>query len=330
MVVAAKISRLWMTTSVFRRVGAGLPVMDKCFGCLPVTPIQVAAEHLGVSRREIGRLLETKVLVRINRVLVVGSCVVEHAAESPGAGALLRLDTLLARFDDAFASHESAAIARGLPVLTVPLIATVTRPQGAWRGGPEERVRIAQLPAHHVDVVEGRRVTSIARTVVDIARTCDLARAVVVGDAALRRGLSRQELCDVLDECAQWAEVRAAGQAVMFLDPRAESPFESLSRVRMHEYDVPTPELQMPVRGASGRDYRADFGWRKRRLIGEADGRAKYLEDPAQTTAEVLYQEKLREDDLREAGWDFVRWGYRDMLRRPEQPVGRIMRKLLR
>jgi hypothetical protein len=107
-----------------------------------------------------------------------------------------------------------------------------------------------------------------------------------------------------------------------FLDPRSESPLESGSRAVMHVRQVPTPDVQVELVGASGRVYRVDFYWKAQRLIGEADGASKYAD------AAVLMEEKLREDDLREAGHNFVRWTYGQIFGQQDATVARILRKL--
>jgi hypothetical protein len=71
------------------------------------------------------------------------------------------------------------------------------------------------------------------------------------------------------------------------------------------------PELQVPLRGSSGRVWRVDFWWPAFNLIGEFDGKAKYTDQRylrGRTPQEVLYDEKMREDDLRAAEHRFTRW----------------------
>jgi hypothetical protein len=220
--------------------------MPECLGCLPVTALRDSAAQLSVSRREVGRLLEAGVLVRLGRYLVVGSCRVDDAKAHPRLAHRLEVEAMLATYPDCVASAHSAAVMHGLPTFELPLHATATRTQGAWRGG-KHRVRIAPLPAPHVTTVDGLPVTSIARTVVDIARSASRRSSVVTGDAALRRGLTRDQLLEVLDECAAWSDVGKARDAVAFMDPRAESALESLSRVVFDERDVPPPDPQVEI-----------------------------------------------------------------------------------
>lgn len=67
--------------------------------------------------------------------------------------------------------------------------------------------------------------------------------------------------------------------------------------------------------GVSGRRYRVDNVLRGTSVIVEYDGRDKYGER-GDTGRERLLQEKRREDDLREAGYAFVRVTI-ELLRRP-------------
>jgi len=153
--------------------------------------------------------------------------------------------------------------------------------------------------------------------------------AVVVGDAALRKGLSRPALLEVLDEASAWFDLGRAREIVDFLDARAESALESLSRVIFHEYDVPPPEPQYEV-NLGRKTYRVDFYWKDFNTIGEADGKVKYTGelDSSRAPEEVLWEEKLREDDLRDSGKKVVRWTYGQMLYRTDETVARILRRL--
>lgn len=300
--------------------------MSRCHGCLPVNRLRDASGLLGVSRREVGRLLDEGVLTRLDRYLVVGSCRAEKARTSTEAAHRLHTEALLATYRECVGSAHSAAVLHSLPTFDLPPHVSATRAEGAWRGGAQ-RVRIAPLPAHHVTTVDGLRVTTVARTVVDIARSASRRSAVVTGDAALRRGLSRSELLGVLDECSTWSDVGKARRAIDFMDARAESPLESLSRVVFDERDVPPPEPQVEI-GIDGVLYRVDFLWKDAKLIGEADGRSKYSIDPFRSPEQVVWAEKLREDALRDAGYIMVRWTYSQLLNDTNAVLERILRRL--
>jgi len=65
---------------------------------------------------------------------------------------------------------------------------------------------------------------------------------------------------------------------------------------------------------AGGTAY-ADFGWPAQRTLGEFDGKVKYgrLLVPGQDPGDAVYDEKLREDELRALDWEMVRWRWVDL-----------------
>jgi hypothetical protein len=71
---------------------------------------------------------------------------------------------------------------------------------------------------------------------------------------------------------------------------------------------LPVPILQHRFEIAGGA--RVDFWWPEHGTVGEFDGRVKYgrLLRPGQDPAEVLWEEKRREDALRDTGASVVRW----------------------
>ncbi len=217
----------------------------------------------------------------------------------------------------------TAAAVHGLPFLgRTPARARLSLPREVGERPWQDRPR-SWLPDTHVAAVDGIAVTTLARTVVDLARTRPFAFAVVTADAALARGCSRQELEDVLAQCRRFPGTRSARRVLAFADPRAESPLESLGRARFDEEGLPAPELQVDLGDEDGA-IRVDHWFRAERTVGEADGLAKY-DDLA-----VLRAEKLREDALRERGVEVVRYVWDDALRRPTLMAARFRRAFLR
>ena len=299
----------------------------QCVGCLGVHRASDVPTLLGVTPAVVRRLIRDGVLVRVRQGVVAGECLVAKAAEDANAAHLLAVQGQLLQYAEAYASHESGAIVHGVPVLALPPAPLLTRPGGAWRGGPAGRVRVAPLPEHHRAVVRGIRTTSLPRTFVDIAKSSTMASAAVVGDYVRRWRCTQNELETALEECAAWSDVGKARRALAFLDPRSESPLESVSRVYMHEFHLPPPEPQVLVTGASGTTYRVDFYWEFARLVGEADGMGKYGKTPEEIAA-ALRAEKMREDDIRDGGHGVVRWNYAQMLGQTADTMSRITRRL--
>ena len=82
----------------------------------------------------------------------------------------------------------------------------------------------------------------------------------------------------------------------------------------LHEH-LPLPEPQVDIHDARGFAGRVDFLWREQRTIGEFDGRIKYgrLVPAGRSPEDALWNEKLREDRLRDAGWEVARWTWADL-----------------
>jgi len=231
-------------------------------------------------------------------------------------------------------SHTSAALLWGLPVWSDQLArvqVTRDRPGGGQR---RRHVQVHGLPLTPAEVTSVGKlpVTSLARTVLDLGCQLSLTRSVGIGDAALRLGLEPDELEELILRGRGRTGIGGARRAAELLDRRAESPEESRSRVLFHQLGVPKPELQFEVFDHDGRFVaRCDFGWPEHRTVGECDGKVKYgrLLKPGQDVGDVVYQEKRREDKVRECRYQMVRWGSRD-LNRAEDVAAALYRAFAR
>lgn len=251
------------------------------------------------------------------------AAVAARLAEGPAGALTLRMASVLAVAGPGdVGSHHSAAAIHGLDVLgQQPSDLAVTRPPGgSQKARAGVRVHVAALPGGHVNVRGGVRVTSVARTVVDLARTSPFRDGVVVADSALRNGqTSKDELLAVVADCAQWPGIRRARMVVDFCDGQSESVLESISRVAFRDHGLPAPELQVWVGGEeTGVVGRADFLWRRYQTIGEADGAVKYAD-----TSRAISQ--LRRDAaLRRAGFQVVHFTWDEINRVPHQVAASI------
>ena len=74
---------------------------------------------------------------------------------------------------------------------------------------------------------------------------------------------------------------------------------------------------------------RSDFAWRRGRVLGEFDGQVKYgwLLKPGEAAGDAVFEEKRREDALRDNGARVVRWVW-DELAQPTHVIARIQRAL--
>jgi hypothetical protein len=140
------------------------------------------------------------------------------------------------------------------------------------------------LEPDEIEMVGGILVTSVARTIADLARVIAFEEAVVCTDSALfrsRKGLGhrvgRSELRTALVRAPRRHGTAAAGRVFDFATDLSESVGESRSRVAIRVAGLPPPELQVVLHSAEGRPLgRVDFWWEKWGVVGEFDGRVKY------------------------------------------------------
>lgn len=283
------------------------------------------AAGAGYPRHEVRSLLSSGQWVRLRRGTYAEAAIVAAATDRPAAHRLRAAAFVLALGPGAVVSHESAILLQELSHLTVPPDRVVlTAPQRTASVTRSLQVRQASLPESHIRRDGVVPMTTAARTTVDVAREMSFREAVVVADSALRRRATREEMRDVLSFCRFWPGVTSAARVVDFADGRAEAVSESLARVVFAEQGLPPPEPQQWV-GDGEPIGRVDFLWRDRRTIGEVDGRIKYQQDP-----DALWREKLREERLREAGFEVVRMTWQQLVRHPQRTAGRVAQAFVR
>ncbi|WP_375500542.1 hypothetical protein [uncultured Jatrophihabitans sp.] len=193
-----------------------------------------------------------------------------------------------------------------LPTRHVPQRVELT---SAGRANPRRGARAATLGPADVEFWFGVRVTTPARTCIDLARH-DRRAGVMACDSALHQRLvTVDELKAGLARAQRWPGVRQAREIVHFADARAESPLESVVRLALHDSGFPPPELQYEI-AVPGRRHplRVDLCWPRHRLILEADGRTKYVGDEN-------WREKRREALLRPTGFRIERVIWSDVER---------------
>lgn len=285
----------------------------------------------GLADGDLARLRRLGDLERVRRGAYVRPDAEERTPEQQHR--LLIAATMPQLGPGAVLSHASAAVLHDLPVWREALgSAHVTRPRDGG-GGRRSVLRrhTSPLEPAEVTVLGGWPVTELARTVVDLARSVPFEQGVAAADRALAHGLEPALLQVALERQASWPGTARARRAVAFADKRSESVGESVSRVLLWQQGLPPSELQLPVSDGARLLGRVDFAWPEHRTIGEFDGRVKYgrLLRPGDDVGEVVYREKVREDLLRDLGWQVVRWIWSD-LDRPELIVERLGRAFRR
>jgi Protein of unknown function (DUF559) len=231
---------------------------------------------------------------------------------------------------NAVASYHSAALLHRLSLLTSPSpspssTVTLTLAKKWNRARPADVVfHASELPPEHVTRLYNLPVTTVARTVADLARTLPFMDAVVVADSALNQEkTSKPEILQVLEKCNGWPGVRQARRALEFADDRAESPLESAARVVFAEAGLDPPELQVTIHGERAQfAARVDFLWRAQKVIAEADGLVKYND------RKDLLDERERDHQLREAGYIAVHFTWRELFAAPDEVIARLRNAL--
>ncbi|WP_124710407.1 type IV toxin-antitoxin system AbiEi family antitoxin domain-containing protein [Gordonia insulae] len=234
--------------------------------------------------------------------------------------------------DERSISHSSAAAVHRLRLLDPDrrVVHFVTK-----TGGRETATlfvhRDRRLLPSDIEIVDGVQVTTLARTAADVARAGTYAQAVTVLDAALARGVSKAALEVHVRRGHRQHGVTMLRSASAVADGRSESVAESFSRAVMLTFpDVPAPEIQVEICNDEGQFVaRVDF-LIAGKVVGEMDGRAKYRSETyGRDLEQVLYEEKLREDALRDLGYGIVRWCWQDLVH-PERLHTKVKRALER
>ena len=220
-------------------------------------------------------------------------------------------------------SFASAALLHGLPIWR-NAVQRVHLTRKRVSGGQRRSVvhlHVADLGPDDVTEIDGMPVTSLARTLVDHARTVPLGQAVAAGDQAVRKILAfadgnqrvavlSQEIDLQLESAKNRRGIGGARYATTLLDGASESPGESISRVGFVQRGLPMPELQAEIWADGVFLARVDFLWREFGTVGEFDGKIKYgrLLREGESPADVVYREKIREDQLRDVPLQVARW----------------------
>lgn len=324
------------------------------FGALAFSGSEAA--NAGVSRRHLRTMLANGELQTTRRGLYVVSS--QISAAPPDDRKVSAAIAAVRSIKGSVVSHESAGALHGLatgrrkgqPVRNAKHV-YLTVSGSHKKEGSIHTISGSRLTERDIEELAGLPVTTIARTAVDIARMQGLPDGIFAMDSALRLLIAKQisesglsidlreavhdtgivaeakaQIKAVIETMRGWAGIGFARTCLNFGDPASESALESGSRFNLALLGVPQPLIGWPVYGYSGTLYWADFLWRERMVIGEADGAMKY----ATSDAARLLAEKEREDDLRARGFEVVRWPWHEGIVRPMLMADKVMRKLNR
>jgi len=293
------------------------------------------AKSAGYADRDIARMVRSRMWIRFRHGAYAFAD--EWSALSDVGRHRVRCNAVLRSLGDAVAlSHVSGVVRWDIDVWGLPLDRVhVTR----LDGGPG---RIETDVVHHeglvtdgdVVVVSGQRVLRPERCVLEAGSRATNEIALCLFDAGLRlKKFDQAALFAAHDALQHWPFMQHLHIPVRMADPKSGSIGESRGRWIFRAVGIPSPELQYEVFDHDGNLLgMTDWAWPEERTFGEFDGRIKYgrLLKPGQEPGEVVFDEKHREDLLREAtGFMAIRFIWADY-EHPLQIRDRLLRKFNR
>lgn len=277
----------------------------------------------GFSDRQIGHLVATGLLVRRERALFA-------VAGAPATKRQAILAAVLAAGTDAAASHVTSA-----EVLSVPGFADehieISTPYGHDHKFKLGRLhQSCWLPAAHVIVVDGIRVTRPARMLFELAGTLGFKRFERAAHNAIAMKLvSVAEMRDMLTQMARKGRpgtraFRTVVEAMERATGLPESGLELEFRSIVRNAGLPEPRLQVEIGDAAGFIARVDSVWDEPLVIGEVDS------DRFHTAPLDVKADEVRDKRLRALGYEVARFTERQIREQPHYVVRTLREKLRR
>lgn len=160
-----------------------------------------------------------------------------------------------------------------------------------------------RIAPDEADVRSGMRVTTPARTALDLARRYPVHQAVAAIDSLARAtGLNMSEVDELAQRYRGRRGIRRAQASLDLVDPGAESPRETWLRLLLIRAGFPRPQTQIPVYDEFGLLIaRLDMGWKDILVAAEYDG------DHHRANQRQFNDDIRRMEALAQLGWLVVR-----------------------
>jgi hypothetical protein len=260
----------------------------------------------GLADKDLTRLVRRRVLTRFRRGAYAFT--EEWSALDSVGKHNVRAHAVMHSLGEGVAlSHVSAAARHRLEIWGLPLGKVhVTRTDGA-AGRVEGDVvhHEGRVAAEDLVEVDGLLTVRADRAVLEAGSRVRNEVALALFDAGLRAGAyDLATLHRSFEAMGSWPFMRHLHIPVRMADPRSGSIGESRGNWAFFTLGLPAPIPQYEVRDAAGQLVGiTDWGWPDHGVLGEFDGRVKYgrLLLPGQQPGDVVFEEKRREDKLREA-----------------------------
>ena len=183
------------------------------------------------------------------------------------------------------------------------MIPSLVVPHGATRvTRPDATCREAYIDPSDILEVDSLLVTTPLRTTVDLMRKLWRPYALAAADGMVRSELVEiGQICEYVRPLRKLPGIVQAKQLMQFVDPGAESPGESWTRLRLLDAGFPRPETQISITDKDGREIaRLDMGYADRLIAVEYDGREFHTADD-----DRLHDEERRSYLGNALGWRF-------------------------
>jgi hypothetical protein len=183
------------------------------------------------------------------------------------------------------------------PALPAAIIDTNRRPAAGVEVWEEH------IESDEIDTVDGMRVTTPARTALDLARRYPKGVAVAAVDAlAGATELKSADVDSLIDRYRGRRGMKAARAALDLVDGGAQSPKETWLRLLLMRAGLPRPQTQIAVRNEWGwAEAYLDMGWEDIQVAVEYDG-DHHLSSRTQYVKDIR-----RLETLERMGWIVVR-----------------------
>ncbi|WP_122263521.1 type IV toxin-antitoxin system AbiEi family antitoxin domain-containing protein [Ornithinimicrobium cerasi] len=271
-----------------------------------------AAVRLGLTANDLRAMVAAGELVRVAHGAYLDAALLVGA--TPEEDHRLRVTAIvLAKGGSVAASHHSAAVLHGLPVLREALGSirvAHTRSRSNTRRRPT--FTLHRCPGEDAFGSVGPVATVVpALAVIGTAVLVGVRSGLMAADAALRGELTtRDEMASWLVRWSRVPGVDRARHVVDLMSPLAESPAESLLRLALIALRLDFVE-QHPLE-LEGWTARVDFYLPALGVVVEMDGMCKY---EGSTGSLNLAAEKRREDQIRARGYGVARIEWADLFR---------------
>jgi hypothetical protein len=171
------------------------------------------------------------------------------------------------------------------------------------RPAPGVRVWEERIEADEISVLDGMRVTTPARTALDLASRYPLDVAVSAIDALMQAvELKFADIELLVDRYKGRRGMKTARAALELIDDGAQSPKETWLRLLLIRAGLPSPQTQIPVRNEWGYvDAYLDMGWEQIKVAVEYDG------DQHRTDRVQYVRDIRRLEMLERRGWIVIR-----------------------